>query len=124
MKSKLIAPCGMNCSLCIAYLRDKNKCPGCYVEDNNKPITRKGCIIRNCSRRGKATFCFSCAIFPCERLKHLDKRYRAKYGMSMIANLESIKTEGIRAFLAKEEKKWVRGTKIICVHNRKLYGKG
>lgn len=25
----LIAPCGMNCGTCIAYLRDKNKCPGC-----------------------------------------------------------------------------------------------
>jgi hypothetical protein len=123
MMSKLVAPCGMNCSLCIAYLRDKNKCPGCYINDAYKTITRTGCRIRNCDKRGKSRFCFSCSVFPCERLKHLDKRYRTKYGMSMIDNLGSIKTQGIRAFIGKEEKKWIRGSKIFCVHNRKLYGR-
>ncbi len=24
-----IAPCGMNCATCLAYLRDKNTCCGC-----------------------------------------------------------------------------------------------
>jgi hypothetical protein len=23
---QLIAPCGMNCGICLGYLRDKNKC--------------------------------------------------------------------------------------------------
>jgi len=27
----LIAPCGMNCGACIAFMRDKNNCPGCRV---------------------------------------------------------------------------------------------
>lgn len=26
----LIAPCGMNCGVCIAYLREKNRCQGCW----------------------------------------------------------------------------------------------
>lgn len=39
-KISLIAPCGMNCSICMAYLREKNKCPGCRGNDIDKPITR------------------------------------------------------------------------------------
>ena len=34
----LIAPCGMNCNICMAYLREKNKCPGCREIDINKSI--------------------------------------------------------------------------------------
>jgi hypothetical protein len=30
-KLHLVAPCGMNCGICRAYLREKNKCPGCRV---------------------------------------------------------------------------------------------
>ncbi len=30
----IIAPCGMNCSICMAYLRGKNKCPGCRGIDD------------------------------------------------------------------------------------------
>jgi uncharacterized radical SAM superfamily Fe-S cluster-containing enzyme len=39
----LIAPCGMNCSICSAYLREKNKCPGCRLM--NIEYCKK-CIIR------------------------------------------------------------------------------
>jgi len=49
----------------------------------------------------------------------LDKRYRTEYHMSMIANLDSIKTDGIEDFLEKQEAKWrcpnCDGT--ICCHN-------
>jgi hypothetical protein len=30
-ENALIAPCGMNCGVCMAYLREKNKCPGCRL---------------------------------------------------------------------------------------------
>ncbi len=33
MDVSLIAPCGMNCGICLAYLRTKNVCPGCRVND-------------------------------------------------------------------------------------------
>jgi hypothetical protein len=42
---------------------------------------------------------FSCASFPCARLTHLDKRYRTKYGMRMLGNLESIRKFGVRYFI-------------------------
>ena len=115
----LIAPCGINCSVCMAYLRDRNKCPGCRKIDINKPITRIKCKIKSCLffQRSDAKFCFECGEYPCKTLLHLDKRYRLKYNMSEIENLERIKKIGIRKFLANEKIKWTcscGGT--ICVH--------
>jgi len=104
----LIAPCGMNCGTCIAYLRDKNKCPGCRMISIDKSITRQNCIIRNCDHlKNKASlFCYECENFPCKRLKQLDKRYRTKYRTSFIQNLETIEEMGITAFLASEALRW------------------
>ena len=124
----LIASCGMNCSICKAYLRKKNKCPGCRVTDIDKPVTRWKCKIKNCEviLKGDAKYCFECNEFPCDRLKHLDKRYRTKYGMSMIENLENIEKSGIRAFLKNEKTRWAcsqcGGT--ICVHDGYCYSCG
>jgi hypothetical protein len=59
--------------------------------------------------------------FPCERLKRLDKRYREKYGMSEVENLEYIRDEGIDNFIKSERKKWQSDKGILCVHNKKHY---
>ncbi len=118
--TRLIAPCGMNCRLCIAYVREKNPCPGCQADDADKPKTRVVCRIKTCERiaDGKTKYCFSCDSLPCARLKHLDKRYRTKYGMSMLENLESIRDSGIRRFVASEKERWMcpQCGEIICVH--------
>jgi hypothetical protein len=119
-ESGLIAPCGMNCGICMAYLRKKRHCPGCNCYDPNKTETRLRCQIKNCEKlqQSKSGFCYECAQIPCARLKHLDKRYRTKYGMSMIENQEFIRSNGLPAFIKKEEKRWqcpkCGGT--ICVH--------
>ena len=108
MKKNLIAPCGMNCGICMAYLREKNTCPGCRIEDENKAISCKNCIIINCKdlNNNNSGFCFECPKVPCKRLKNLDKRYRLKYHMSMLENLNFIKEKGIEEFLKKEKQKW------------------
>lgn len=46
--------------------------------------------------KAKVKYCFGCDSFLCDRLKNLDKRYRANYGMSMIENLENIRKLGVR----------------------------
>jgi hypothetical protein len=128
MNSKLIAPCGMNCGLCAAYLRQKNRCPGCKGDNTNKPAGCVKCIIKNCQhfQNGKSKYCFDCDKLPCLRLKQLDKRYRTKYHMSMIENLENIKTLGIRKFVQNEKLRWTcaecGGT--ICVHKGCCYNCG
>jgi hypothetical protein len=104
----LIAPCGMNCGTCIAYLRDKNKCAGCRLITADNSKTRVGCIVRNCIylQRTSSKFCFDCEKFPCKRINQLDKRYRSKYRTSFIQNLETIKELGITAFIASEALRW------------------
>jgi hypothetical protein len=39
----------------------------------------------------KFRYCYECDEFPCARVKRLDKRYRTKYEMGMIENLEYIR---------------------------------
>jgi hypothetical protein len=107
-QSMLIAPCGVNCGLCRAYIRDRRPCPGCRVDDVHKSKACITCAIRNCEEfaADNHQFCFSCARFPCADLLHLDGRYRIKYGVSVIANLERIKAVGAGKFVAEETTKW------------------
>lgn len=118
--NSLIAPCGMNCAICLGYLRDKNKCYGCRTPMPDKPKSRSQCRIKNCELLKKAAskFCYECEKYPCTRLKQLDKRYRTKYLMSMIENLENIKKFGLDQFVRNEHDRWLckkcGGT--ICVH--------
>jgi len=118
--TRLIAPCGMNCGICQAYLRKDRKCPGCHGEDTNKSASAVNCIIRNCGmvKRSQSGSCFECIKYPCNRLQQLDKRYRTKYSMSMIENLEFIKGNGLSAFVERENKRWLcqKCGGIICVH--------
>lgn len=120
IKTSLIARCGMNCGLCYAFQREKNKCPGCRQLSARMPVSIERCKIRTCGffASGNAKFCHQCTEFPCKNLKHLDKRYRTKYGMSMIDNLNSIKQNGIRKFAAREQAKWTCGncSGLLSVH--------
>ncbi len=121
MNPKLIAPCGMDCGICVGYLRDKNKCPGCKEMDAYESSYGRKCIIRSCQtlRNNKMKFCSDrCEKYPCRRLKDLDKRYRTKYGMSMLENLEDIKKLGVRQFVKNEKIRWKcrKCGSVICVH--------
>lgn len=120
MKSTLIAPCGMNCGICYAYLREKNKCPGCRFFNAKIPVSVARCKIKNCEviKNGSVKFCFECKNYPCKNLKNLDKRYRTKYSMSEIDNLEYIKKKGIRKFVESERIKWScsKCGEVINVH--------
>ncbi|HED23846.1 MAG TPA: DUF3795 domain-containing protein, partial [Firmicutes bacterium] len=122
----LIAPCGMNCSLCLAYQfmkYDLNKhgfhrkyCPGCIPRGENCTHMGNKCELLG---KGKVRFCYECQDFPCKRLKSLDKRYRTKYHLSMIENLGFIKEYGLKVFLEREEEKWrcPECGGMICCHN-------
>jgi hypothetical protein len=118
----LIAPCGMNCGICLAYLREKNRCEGCWADDTNKPKSCINCIIKNCEllEKTESKFCYDCEKFPCKRLKQLDKRYRTKYHMSMLENLANIKIHGLENFVEMEHERWKCGQcgGMICVHRQ------
>jgi len=130
MKSELIAPCGMDCSICSAYLAFSNAIPkkrgaishciGCRPR-NKQCVFLKG----HCStlRRGKVEFCFQCRRFPCNRLSHLDRRYRRDYGMSLIRNLEEIRSVGVAAFVRRQAARYscARCGRRISVHNKQCF---
>jgi hypothetical protein len=123
-----IAPCGMNCNICYASMRERGKhCPGCLGGEKDKAKSCILCSIRNCGRRkGEAAYCFSCEIFPCTRLKQLDARYLKNYGMSMIENLKDIMKNGITEFVSRENLRWICtecGNKL-CVHRKECPGCG
>lgn len=116
----LIAPCGINCRVCYAYLRTKNRCLGCRIDFINKPNYCITCKIKNCDfyKKGKAKYCYECKDFPCKLIKNIDKRYRTSYNTSLIKNLENIKNLGVKKFLINEKKKWTCSNcgSTICIH--------
>ena len=116
----MIAPCGINCSLCLAHLRQKNYCPGCQGSDDQKPHHCQTCAIKHCPEQQGTDplFCFSCIRFPCQRLKQFDKRYRLRYGLSPIEDLQRVQEVGLPAFLATESPKWLckKCGGQLCMH--------
>ena len=120
LEPELIAPCGMNCGLCMVYVRDKRRCLGCRAGDEGKAKSCLACSIRNCEtlRWSESGFCFDCEKFPCPRLTRLDARYRTKYRMSMLENLQEIQDVGVEAFVAKERERWAcpECGGLQCVH--------
>jgi len=119
-EKNLIAPCGMNCGTCIAFLRTAKPCLGCMVMGDSKPKHCITCSIKNCEFLigSKSRFCFFCPKFPCSRVKNLDKRYRQKYNTSLIENLENIKSIGLSAFVENEQIRWKCPScgSVLCVH--------
>ena len=124
----LIAPCGMNCGICLAHLRTRNRCDGCRSNATAKAAYRGTCVIRNCDtvNSNESGFCFECPKYPCRRLRQLDKRYRTRYGMSMLENLEFIRDHGLAAFVEKETERWrcPRCGGTMCVHRSRCLACG
>jgi hypothetical protein len=68
---------------------------------------------------GEVDYCYQCPDFPCRNLEHIDERYRSRYRMSMIENLELIRDHGVEKLLGKESEKWrcPECGGVICCHN-------
>ena len=127
--SDLIAPCGMNCGICKAYLaythgvpakRGKvSHCRGCV------PRAKNCYIKRGCPKLSKHQLqsCHQCDAIPCKNLAHLDKRYREHYAMSMVENLKTIKTKGMDGFLTDQAEKYrcPNCGDVVSVHDGKCY---
>lgn len=126
MKPELIAPCGMNCALCRAYQfyqGDLNQhgfhrkyCPGCRPRWQGCLHMKDSCTLLG---NNEVEFCFECPDYPCKRLKSLDQRYKTKYHMSMIVNLDLMKEAGMEAFLNQQAQDWTCPDcgGLICCHH-------
>jgi hypothetical protein len=131
LNKELISPCGMNCGICSNYLAHKNNisgkgfpnCIGCRPRDKQCAFLKKKCRDGLKLLKGEIGFCFECNYYPCENLTRLDKSYREKYGMSMINNLNEIKSKGINYFIENQEKKYKcpKCINLISIHNKKCF---
>ena len=92
----------------VPLIHSRSLAPVAEGGDNHKSNACLTCAIKNCEdlAAGGHQFCFSCAKYPCADLLHLDDRYRTKYGVNVIANLERILAIGVKSFVAKEKAKW------------------
>ncbi len=125
IKTVLIAPCGIDCALCMGYQREKNKCGGCRA-GRLKCTSCQNCVVINCAKLAKLKkkFCIYCADYPCRRLKQLDKRYKSKYNTSVFENLAYIKEHGVKAFAEMDLKRWTckKCGALMCVHREHKCG--
>jgi len=117
---ELIAACGLTCGVCYARLRRKSVCPGCRALTENLSISMARCRMKSCPQR-RGDFCFACESFPCADLKQLDKRYRTRYNVSPIANLEFIRDHGMEAFVQQELGRWQVDGGLCCMHDGVIY---
>lgn len=130
---ELIAPCGMNCAICSGYLGFKNQVPrkrglithciGCRPRNKQCAFLKRKCKDNLKLLKGEVEYCFKCNCYPCERLKHLDERYRRDFGMSMIGNLSEIKQEGLDIFIERQYRKYKCRicNELISIHNKKCF---
>jgi hypothetical protein len=129
----VIAPCGMNCGICKAYLAYSRgvpykkgeiyHCTGCRVRDKKCAFIKRDCEKL---RKKQISFCYECQEMPCERLAKLDQRYISYYGMSMLENQKMIKEKGMTEFLRSQSEKYrcPQCGDIVSVHNGKCYSCG
>ena len=129
----LAAPCGMYCGTCRSYLllkKDlfkekgyKSGCKGCRIQDKNCAHIKRDCQVL---RKNEINFCFECTKFPCQRLERLDNRYKTKYSVSFINNLERNREVGPVNWL-KEQVVLYTCPKCegeICVHDAECFDCG
>ncbi len=129
---ELIAPCGMNCGICKSYLARLHEIPKerCKVSHCASCLPRgKNCYVkRGCPKLTKhqIQYCFQCGTMPCAHLARLDKRYRERYGMSMVENEKELRSKGMDEFLKQQEEKYrcPQCGDVICVHDKKCYACG
>ena len=130
MKYELLAPCGMDCSTCSAYLASRHGVP----KKRGRISHCIGCRPRNkqCAylkgqfellAKNTIEFCFQCERYPCERLERLDQRYRRTYGVSPIQNLEEIRRGSPEAFLRTQQQRnrCAQCGGPLSVHNKKCF---
>lgn len=124
---ELIAPCGMNCAICVGYFgytmsgtKRKMTCTGCKPKDKSCAHLKQYCEKLT---KKEVSYCYECSDFPCKYIKRLDTKYRQRFDYSTIENLKYIKKNGMKKFLKKQEEKFTcpncLGT--ICVHTKRCY---
>ena len=121
--AEMVAPCGLDCSLCKLALSETNPCPGCLGPNENKPaFCAEQCSIVLCRKRkdNRYRYCDECPDYPCKDVLEKENRYSSKYPLyeSPGKNLREIRELGMDKFLKNERRQWTCKDcgSVICVH--------
>ena len=80
--AEMIAPCGLDCSLCMFAHASEKPCLGCNVDSDTKPaFCASWCKIIPCEKRVKNgyQYCDECPDYPCEDMMERETRYTTAY---------------------------------------------
>ena len=127
----MIAPCGLDCSLCKRALAETNPCPGCHGPDENKPefcANRCGIVLCRKRKENGYEYCDECPDYPCADVTEKETRYTSKYPLyeSPGKNLRDFRKLGMERFLEQEREQWTCGDcgHIVSVHTGLCSGCG
>lgn len=127
---ELIAPCGMNCTICSRYLAYVNNLKRSQCKGYRPSNIKCSYLFCKCSEinhilKGNATakFCFECSQYPCKQINRMDDRYRKNHKMSVMDNLADIEKMGVSRFIKKQyqEHHCPKCGGLISIHNRKCF---
>lgn len=132
-ENNLAGRCGVYCGACRSYLLQKKDlfeekgykrgCKGCKAQDKNCAFVKKGC---KALRNKEIEYCFECEKIPCERLTSINNRYKSKYKVNFLDNLNRMKEIGVDQWL--EEQKLLYTCPEcggeICVHDAECFDCG
>ncbi len=114
----LVAPCGIYCGDCPAYLananpallehlvakgfkREKFPCAGCRPLKGNCPAIESTCETYTCAAKHEINFCFECPEFPCAKLNPAADRADILPHNLKTFNLCYIQNQGLDKWLEK-----------------------
>ena len=128
---EMMAPCGLDCSLCRQAHDRSAPCPGCNGPERDKPeFCSEICGIIRCDKRraNGYRFCDECPDFPCGDVMEKENRYISAYPLheSPLKNIRLIREMGMEAFLEQECEQWScrECGGPICVHTGVCSGCG
>ena len=117
----MVAPCGVICLACGAYLNKKSPCAGCRaLDEEHMRKSCRACAKKKCAFDQGLTWCFECARFPCARIKSLNARYVQNYDVDLVQNGRDAR-ENMDAFLAAQRARFTCGLcgGVIDQHHRR-----
>ncbi len=106
-KWNLVAPCGLYCGECTAFLN--RKCGGCRANKGLSKKYRKYCQIYDCLHNKKLKICLECREFPCKFFDFFraEKLEESSWFLDVWGNMKQIKEVGLTNFL-KKKTNWLR----------------
>jgi hypothetical protein len=132
-RTKLVAPCGIDCAICEMYTckdnpqmleyfiskgysREALPCKGCIAVKGKCPVMNSDCETYSCVQSKNITTCSSCNDFPCDKLApSADMANILPHNLKLF-NLLTIKRIGVEEFThvsLKIKETYYRGKMII-----------